>query len=466
MDKAYCVVTLTRITPPLNKRSSLRKKQYDYDLDSLVHWKRETKLLFGPQRKLTKSGKQKKRGIEPDKQCLENLDTLSSISLSNKDEDYSSEQLSENLSSKNLSERHLPESKTFISGDAVFLDHEKDSLGKGGPKRKNVKLKTGKRVKTTYNVPETQTDVEPGFISFNPLDIPSSSETRGQKSFNSTSESLDALNTHEVNEEHDEIAIPKLEPVPAGNGNVLLKKSLRPAVANLPIEAPASFEMVTSFPFTPPRISDDQKTTQFKMDVEKMALRVLPSVKTVLNKTMPELNRFFLNRWRETMVNELGEEGFQKYKNETMRQGINLHANIMEFLSGRPEQELQIMPENEGHWASLHSALQDLLCVIDWKVSKKPRPLLKNTYDDPLQVAAYAGAINATTQAVKEHGEINHGLIVVVYPDGSPAHTHLMGRAQMEQYWLEWTTRLHSFYMLTYTEKHAHKHQAHLDSKI
>ncbi|XP_017690867.1 PREDICTED: mitochondrial genome maintenance exonuclease 1 isoform X2 [Lepidothrix coronata] len=82
------------------------------------------------------------------------------------------------------------------------------------------------------------------------------------------------------------------------------------------------------------------------------------------------------------------------------------------------------------------------LCVIDWKTSEKPKPFLKNTYDNPLQVAAYIGAINHDTNY---DFQVRCGLIVVAYKNGSPAHPHFMDPDLCSQYWNKWLLRLEEY---------------------
>jgi len=43
--------------------------------------------------------------------------------------------------------------------------------------------------------------------------------------------------------------------------------------------------------------------------------------------------------------------------------GSNLHAAIHQFLSGKPEEELVLLPANHGHWQSIQSVLADVTDV-------------------------------------------------------------------------------------------------------
>uniref|UniRef100_A0A8C1S0N7 Mitochondrial genome maintenance exonuclease 1 n=1 Tax=Cyprinus carpio TaxID=7962 RepID=A0A8C1S0N7_CYPCA len=200
----------------------------------------------------------------------------------------------------------------------------------------------------------------------------------------------------------------------------------------------------------------------------------IPSVTRILQKTMPPDQAFYLERWKRRMIAELGEEGFREYSLNLFRQGKLFHAAIEDtFTQEIPSKEEQECPEDvSGYIESVsnvlnditgvraiesavhHSALQYLgivdcvaqyrgsLCVIDWKTSEKPKPTLRHTYDNPLQVAAYVGALNS------DHNynyQVENGLIVVAYKDGSPAHTHFLNSERIMPFWEKWLLRLEEY---------------------
>ncbi|KAK2896902.1 hypothetical protein Q8A67_011390 [Cirrhinus molitorella] len=200
----------------------------------------------------------------------------------------------------------------------------------------------------------------------------------------------------------------------------------------------------------------------------------IPSVTRILQKTMPPDQAFYLERWKRRMIAELGEEGFQEYSSNLFRQGKLFHTAIEDtFTQEVPSKEDRECPaEVSGYIESVsnvlndvtgvraiesavhHSALQYLgivdcvaqyrgsLCVIDWKTSEKPKPFLRHTYDNPLQVAAYIGALNS------DHNynyQVENGLIVVAYKDGSPAHTHFLNSEKIMPFWEKWLLRLEEY---------------------
>ncbi|ODN00817.1 Mitochondrial genome maintenance exonuclease 1 [Orchesella cincta] len=155
--------------------------------------------------------------------------------------------------------------------------------------------------------------------------------------------------------------------------------------------------------------------------------------------------------------------------------GKILHSNIETFLRGKSIEDIPVAEANQGHWSSLsgiltsvdhvhvleshviHPQLQycgivdcvaefrNRLVLIDWKTSQKPKPLVSMTYDTPLQIAAYIGAINYDP---KYSLKINDGMIVVAYEDGSSCQTFLLNSVDIAKYWKLWLQRLRRFRML------------------
>lgn len=200
----------------------------------------------------------------------------------------------------------------------------------------------------------------------------------------------------------------------------------------------------------------------------------IPSVTRILQKTMPPEQAFYLERWRRRMIAELGEEGFKEYTLNIFRQGKLFHAAIENTFTQETvsKEDIECSTEVSGYMESIshvlsditgvraiesavhHSTLQYLgivdcvaqyrgsLCVIDWKTSEKPKPLLHHTYDNPLQVAAYTGALNSDNNYSYQ---VENGLIVVAYKDGSPAHAHFLNSKQITQFWEKWLFRLEEY---------------------
>ncbi|XP_056252175.1 mitochondrial genome maintenance exonuclease 1 [Seriola aureovittata] len=206
---------------------------------------------------------------------------------------------------------------------------------------------------------------------------------------------------------------------------------------------------------------------------------IVPSVSRILQQTLSPEQIFYLERWKKRMVAELGEDGFKEYTQNLFRQGKIFHSVLEDVLmSGEtweethPPETPEYPPEVQGYMESISHILEDVtavratestvqhdtlnylgivdcvahyrgvLCVIDWKTSEKPKPFLRNTYDNPIQVAAYAGALNSDDNYKYQ---VENGLIVVAYKDGSPAHAHQLSSELMLEYWKTWLLRLEEF---------------------
>ncbi|KPP80037.1 mitochondrial genome maintenance exonuclease 1-like [Scleropages formosus] len=190
---------------------------------------------------------------------------------------------------------------------------------------------------------------------------------------------------------------------------------------------------------------------------------VVPSVTRILQQTMSPEQSFYLERWRQRMIAELGEEGFKEYTLTLER--ILMPGKIApedegssELVEGYIESVQHVLDDIRGvraiesvvkHPSLNYLGLVDCvamyrgrLCVIDWKTSEKPKPFLRNTYDNPIQIAAYVGAINSDDNY---NYQVENGLVVVAYKDGSPAHSHFMALDLCQEYWTRWLLRLEEF---------------------
>lgn len=201
---------------------------------------------------------------------------------------------------------------------------------------------------------------------------------------------------------------------------------------------------------------------------EEIFLDNKPSVSTILNLGSTKNKAYTISKWRKKKIEEMGEETFKQYHKDITQKGKNFHLYIKNIFDGKPSsiydtsgcvqsvskvlQDISSVIATEkrvSHYHLGYSGFLDMLalykgipCLIEWKTSEKPKESLKECHDFPLQVAAYAGAINSSPYFSVP---VTNGLVVIAYHNGMPAHVHKMDMKTCDYYWQQWLIRIFKY---------------------
>lgn len=195
-----------------------------------------------------------------------------------------------------------------------------------------------------------------------------------------------------------------------------------------------------------------------------------PSVTKVINDTMSDYAQRLLEKWKEKMIKALGKEKFELMQRDQLNRGSEFHESIRRILLGQEPKEntsdvASSMKSLKHIWPHLNSTtvvesyvahpqlgyrgVVDCVCkyrgipvVVEWKLSEKLKPRLQNTYDAPIQLAAYLGALNYDDNI---KFQVTHGLVVVAYTSGVPADAFFLKPEVCDHYWKLWLTRLKTY---------------------
>lgn len=87
-----------------------------------------------------------------------------------------------------------------------------------------------------------------------------------------------------------------------------------------------------------------------------------------------------------------------------------------------------------------------ILSVIEWKKSDRHKKSLSFTFDAPVQLCSYLGALNASRKEFITN-PIKHGVIVVAYNDGQKADLFELNENDLKKYWKLWLNRLQDYWI-------------------
>jgi len=257
------------------------------------------------------------------------------------------------------------------------------------------------------------------------------------------------------------------------------KQSSEEKKSPLKISSPKKRESKSKKITAPPPV--EPSLSVLRVPFEKRRAGSWVSVSTVLRETMSEENRAVLAAWEARKIAELGQDGFNRYKQDTFSRGKALHAWIEEYLEHRepPADPLRFTdPVTQRHIESLapvlprigtvaalesavyHPDLQycgimdcvavlgKTLSLIDWKTSERAKPTVASLYDNPLQVVAYLDAMKAdpTYSSLNISDSV---AVVVIYNSGYSAVVHKLSRRRIQLLRQQWLQRLHQFRKLS-----------------
>ncbi|XP_043785505.1 mitochondrial genome maintenance exonuclease 1-like isoform X2 [Apis laboriosa] len=151
----------------------------------------------------------------------------------------------------------------------------------------------------------------------------------------------------------------------------------------------------------------------------------IPSITNILNETMSLEVKAILEKWKKNIIDTFGETYFNKYRKDLLNNGKLFHSVIKNVLS---YEETIIPPSIKSVYFSVQPILNDIqttyaleenimhptlrykgivdciasyrdeIYLIDWKKSDKKKASLAATFDAPVQLAAYIGAVNASNK--------------------------------------------------------------------
>lgn len=86
---------------------------------------------------------------------------------------------------------------------------------------------------------------------------------------------------------------------------------------------------------------------------------------------------------------------------------------------------------------------RDKPTLIEWKKSDRARKSIIQTNDNPVQLAAYFGAV--CNDLNYKHFNVRDALLVIAYTDGAKADVYHLSTDKLREHWAQWLMRLEDY---------------------